>query len=89
MDAAETHEDDKTSNKVEGNANDTLRIQAYEHNVFASKLVAEVAKNNATQHDAAKVGRGNERSNELAVADQAPLIKRKMKIMHALLYCIA
>ena len=44
----------------------------------------QVAKNNATQHDATEVGRGNEGSNKLAVAaDQAPLIKRKMKIMHA------
>ena len=47
----------------------------------------QVAKNNATQHDATEVGRGNEGSNKLAVAaDQAPLIKRKMKIMHAVSY---
>ena len=47
----------------------------------------QVAKNNTTQHDAAEVGRGNEGSNKLAVAaNQAPLIKRKMKIMHAVSY---
>ena len=47
----------------------------------------QVAKNNATQHDATEVGRGNEGSNKLVVAaDQAPLIKRKMKIMHAVSY---
>ena len=47
----------------------------------------QVAKNNTTQHDATEVGRGNEGSNKLAVAaDQAPLIKRKMKIMHAVSY---
>ena len=57
------------------------------HNVFTSKLVTEAAKNNATQHDSTKVGCGNEGSNKLAVAaDQAPLIKRKMKIMHAVSY---
>ena len=45
------------------------------HNVFTSKLVTEAAKNNATQHDSTKVGRGNEGSNKLPVADQAPLKK--------------
>ena len=47
------------------------------HNVFTSKLVTEAAKNNATQHDATKVGRGNEGSNKLAVTNQAPLEKNE------------
>lgn len=63
---------------------DALRVKADKHNVFAAELVAEVAKDDTTQHDSAEVGRGNERTNELAVADQAPLEKIHWlaRIMH-------
>ena len=65
-------EDYQSSHKMQSNADDALRIQADQHDIFASEFITKVAENDATDHHAAKVRRGDERSHKLSVTNQSP-----------------
>ncbi len=81
LNESEAHKHHQPPDEMEANADDALRVEAYEHDVFATELVAERSEEDPAKHHATKVSRCDKGSDELAVADESPL-KMYVKLCH-------
>jgi hypothetical protein len=73
LDEAQPDEDEQVLDKMDADADDTLRVEADQHHPLPSELVGEPAEYDPADHDPAEVGGSDEGGEEAPVADQLPL----------------
>ena len=73
LDEAQPDEDEQVLDKMDADADDTLRVEADQHHPLPSELVGESAEYDPADHHPAKIGRSDEGGEEASVADQLPL----------------
>jgi hypothetical protein len=73
LDEAQPDEDEQVLDKMDADADDTLRVETDQHHPLPSELVGESAEYDPAHHDPAKVGSSDEGGEEASVADQLPL----------------
>jgi hypothetical protein len=73
LDEAQTDEDEQVLDKMDADADDTLRVETDQHHPLPSELVGESAEYDPADHHPAKIGRSDEGGEEASVADQLPL----------------
>lgn len=77
LDEPESDEHDESPDKVDGDPDETLGVEADQHHVLPPESVGEGAEEDPAYHDAAEVDRRDQGCHERAIADQTPLKRRK------------
>ncbi len=73
LDEPQPDEDEQILDKMDADADDTLRVETDQHHPLPSELVGESAEDDPADHDTAEVGRSDEGGEEASVTDQLPL----------------